>query len=414
MKDYYSILGLTYPSTKTEIKKTYRRLSKIFHPDMNGGENFYETCFKEIKEAYDALISAPNVVNKELVETTTSKIKYFYSDVRSVKNRETVKLSWSTQHCTNISINAFGSVPPTGSLEITIDNPNEEYTLVLSAVGEDGETMCQYIYLNVFDDLNSASVYNAPSHQNQVDTSKISIRKNKEKSLLVPLAGVSLILTLVLSSTFLFNNSNYSDHKQTSIAAVTNKAINKENKPPAKCEIPQEFFAMKASLIPNNDKVRKMIQKEEQTTISEKKINKKPLRIAKNKPLVIHKKQRKATQFAKGSTLKQVLAAQGIPSSMKRASGNILLQYGSSSILIEKGVVTSIRNNGNLRLSKKINTAKHFSIGSSKQLVLSVQGYPSSTKYLGDYELLHYGSSVISIVDGKVTAYTNNGDLNVI
>jgi molecular chaperone DnaJ len=52
MKDYYKILGVDKKSTKDEIKKSYRKLSKKYHPDVNpdGSERF-----KEIVEAYEVL-----------------------------------------------------------------------------------------------------------------------------------------------------------------------------------------------------------------------------------------------------------------------------------------------------------------------------------------------------------------------
>ena len=34
MKDYYKILGVNKKSTKDEIKKSYRKLSKKYHPDV--------------------------------------------------------------------------------------------------------------------------------------------------------------------------------------------------------------------------------------------------------------------------------------------------------------------------------------------------------------------------------------------
>jgi|7_EtaG_2_1085326.scaffolds.fasta_scaffold19218_4 molecular chaperone DnaJ len=51
MKDYYKILGLDPTISKEEIKKTYRKLSKLYHPDRGGDEN----KFKEISEAYNTL-----------------------------------------------------------------------------------------------------------------------------------------------------------------------------------------------------------------------------------------------------------------------------------------------------------------------------------------------------------------------
>lgn len=54
MKDYYKILELTYPSNEKEIKSSYRRLVKLYHPDTNKSEGADEKI-KEINEAYSTL-----------------------------------------------------------------------------------------------------------------------------------------------------------------------------------------------------------------------------------------------------------------------------------------------------------------------------------------------------------------------
>jgi hypothetical protein len=54
VKDYYTILGLPRRSTNDDIKKAYRKLALVYHPDRNadpGGES----VFKEINEAYETL-----------------------------------------------------------------------------------------------------------------------------------------------------------------------------------------------------------------------------------------------------------------------------------------------------------------------------------------------------------------------
>lgn len=55
MKNYYDVLGVDRNATQDEIKKTYRELSKKYHPDKNPGDKSAEEKFKEINEAYSTL-----------------------------------------------------------------------------------------------------------------------------------------------------------------------------------------------------------------------------------------------------------------------------------------------------------------------------------------------------------------------
>jgi molecular chaperone DnaJ len=54
-KDYYQLLGVSRSATADEIKKAYRKLAMIHHPDKNQGHKKSEEKFKEITEAYDVL-----------------------------------------------------------------------------------------------------------------------------------------------------------------------------------------------------------------------------------------------------------------------------------------------------------------------------------------------------------------------
>lgn len=54
-KDYYKVLGVPKDATQAEIKKTYRKLAREFHPDANKGDAKAEERFKDISEAYDVL-----------------------------------------------------------------------------------------------------------------------------------------------------------------------------------------------------------------------------------------------------------------------------------------------------------------------------------------------------------------------
>ena len=55
LKDYYTILGLQPSATTTEIKRAYRRLAQLHHPDKNNNTPLSVLQFAEIKEAYQVL-----------------------------------------------------------------------------------------------------------------------------------------------------------------------------------------------------------------------------------------------------------------------------------------------------------------------------------------------------------------------
>ncbi len=54
-KDPYEILGVARSASQEEIKKSYRKLAKKYHPDVNKGDKAAEEKFKEISQAYDVL-----------------------------------------------------------------------------------------------------------------------------------------------------------------------------------------------------------------------------------------------------------------------------------------------------------------------------------------------------------------------
>jgi len=118
--------------------------------------------------------------------------------------------------------------------------------------------------------------------------------------------------------------------------------------------------------------------------------------------------------FTIGSTKKEVLAAQGTPSSVFGE----LWYFGASSVTFSNGLVASYSNiSNNLRVTlvptTDVRLAKargYFTMGSSKDEVFVVQGVPDSI--FGD--LRYFGASSVTFSDGHVTSYSNiSGNLKV-
>jgi curved DNA-binding protein len=53
-KDYYAVMGLERTASPDDIKKTYRKLARKYHPDVSKEKNAEER-FKEVQEAYETL-----------------------------------------------------------------------------------------------------------------------------------------------------------------------------------------------------------------------------------------------------------------------------------------------------------------------------------------------------------------------
>lgn len=54
-EDYYKVLGIDEKTSDDEIKKAYRKLSMIHHPDKNGNTDESKRKFQEINQAYETL-----------------------------------------------------------------------------------------------------------------------------------------------------------------------------------------------------------------------------------------------------------------------------------------------------------------------------------------------------------------------
>src|SRR5580692_5089553 len=57
-KDYYESLGVPRTASADDLKKSYRKLPRLYHPDVAKDKKKAEEKFKEINEAYEVLSDA--------------------------------------------------------------------------------------------------------------------------------------------------------------------------------------------------------------------------------------------------------------------------------------------------------------------------------------------------------------------
>ena len=53
--DYYDVLGVARDADESQIKRAYRQLARVHHPDVAEDKTNAEHKFKEINEAYEVL-----------------------------------------------------------------------------------------------------------------------------------------------------------------------------------------------------------------------------------------------------------------------------------------------------------------------------------------------------------------------
>lgn len=79
MKDYHHILGVAVGANQAEIRAKYRKLAKEFHPDKNRGSREAIRKFRDIQEAYEALMEMSDDSKAELDEYVLRQIERFQS-----------------------------------------------------------------------------------------------------------------------------------------------------------------------------------------------------------------------------------------------------------------------------------------------------------------------------------------------
>jgi molecular chaperone DnaJ len=71
-KDLYKVLEVSKGASQDEIRRSYRRLARKYHPDANPGDEGAEERFKGIQQAYEILSNPRNAGNTTKGPATSS------------------------------------------------------------------------------------------------------------------------------------------------------------------------------------------------------------------------------------------------------------------------------------------------------------------------------------------------------
>ncbi|MBI5227109.1 DnaJ domain-containing protein [Candidatus Micrarchaeota archaeon] len=74
-KNYRSVLGVSKDASEEDIKKAYRKLALLYHPDRNPGDKKAEEKFKEISEAYAILTGKEKEAPEIIVRRSRSRAR---------------------------------------------------------------------------------------------------------------------------------------------------------------------------------------------------------------------------------------------------------------------------------------------------------------------------------------------------
>lgn len=129
MKDYYKVLQVERTATQEEIKKSFRKLAKKFHPDVNKNNPKAEEVFKEMNEAY-GILSDENkraeydnrLFGKEEQKNTRGFQQKTNFEDRPGRRKRTQSAAPNFQNAGSIFENFFGFDPKGESININYNN----------------------------------------------------------------------------------------------------------------------------------------------------------------------------------------------------------------------------------------------------------------------------------------------------
>lgn len=167
-KDYYAILGVTQKSTQDDIRKAYKKLALLHHPDKSTGNR---QRFEEIHEAYLVLSSAPlksvydstltcDDTPDELYDFFMTMLEVIQKQIASTKAHVYAK-STEKKHTRALDIHL--------NVHVTLEEVyNEGIKKVVTKVKRNGTWEKQPLYINLID-VQDTYVYKGKGDDNKGD-----------------------------------------------------------------------------------------------------------------------------------------------------------------------------------------------------------------------------------------------------
>ncbi|MFK7951093.1 MAG: J domain-containing protein [Saprospiraceae bacterium] len=362
MKDYHYILGVEKGATKKEIKTAFRKLSKKFHPDLNDGDKYFEERFKDIREAYEALMN-DNYQKTDNTKQEKPVIIDFSISKDKVSPGENATLSWKVINAEKVNINILGDVTFSGQRIITFTSEYKlaQSKITITATGKSEQVNKTLTVL--------------------IKNDKITTPKNFSflRTAAIVLISFGVLYWFVIKP----DTTEYSSNQPTYTPVQNNYPVTEEAPKQSKYQEAEENTAKKS--------------------------------VSKSSEMPIPKKYN-LNYFTIGSSRSDVIDLQGTPTRIRKYGSTETLSYGLSSVEIKNGVVAEYNNfDKNLKIQVNSNTKSslnYFTIGSSRSDVIDLQGTPTKIRKYGSTETLSYGLSSVEIENGIVVEY-NNFDKNL-
>ena len=81
-QNWYAVLGLTATASSTDIKRAFRKLAHIYHPDKHNNPVYFEQ-FKQIQKAYEIL---GNTDSKQLYDNSLQLQTKYYGAQKNIND----------------------------------------------------------------------------------------------------------------------------------------------------------------------------------------------------------------------------------------------------------------------------------------------------------------------------------------